>query len=500
MGYVSQRSRGYENGFVDSFLNHLKSYRFSYFNSIFSVTLSKNSPETEYIEGYEKGFEHGKIAREEFIIYSGKTPISYSDFSWLNSEREKQKLLDYFNTTPDYNEFSLNKLKEKYEYFVNLITDNRIYRVLKDSNEFFYQTKNLFGYNSSTILLERLEANRQAKAFNKISKEASSDEFLNISNEICSLIEKELKTTIDALNQYNSITNSIDSKAILTNASEFVMANQTIIQQIIVNNWKIPLTKIPGQYAETFNRVIKWFDNFKKSEYELALLILQNIQYISDYDIDQLLEKMCGELKSIFGEDFSKVCFFGLGNSGGDSGNQFLYTLKQNLHLKSINFPKDYRHLHPSINCIVFVDDMIGSGNQAIQFYKESLKEIKEEMYYYSLIGFEGGIKNLKMNTRFKDVFTTKIYTESQRAFSPESEIFYSSEIRKQIEIMAKSYGALLYPKGTLGYDDSQALVVFSHNTPNNTLPIIWASEKNEKTIGVPWNPIWERKKYTTKS
>jgi len=46
-----------------------------------------------------------------------------------------------------------------------------------------------------------------------------------------------------------------------------------------------------------------------------------------------------------------------------------------------------------------------------------------------------------------------------------------------------------------LGYDDSQSLIVFPHNTPNNTLPIIWAGNKNEKEIGVPWNPIWERVK-----
>jgi hypothetical protein len=36
-----------------------------------------------------------------------------------------------------------------------------------------------------------------------------------------------------------------------------------------------------------------------------------------------------------------------------------------------------------------------------------------------------------------------------------------------------------------LGHNNSQALIVFAHSTPNNSIPILWSSKK--------WRPIFER-------
>jgi hypothetical protein len=93
---------------------------------------------------------------------------------------------------------------------------------------------------------------------------------------------------------------------------------------------------------------------------------------------------------------------------------------------------------------------------------------------------------------------TMHILHEWDKAFSNNSEIFPDSRMRELVKELSKRYGDKLYHKGPLGYDESQALIVFPHNTPNNTLPIIWASHRNEKTIGVPWNPLFERIKNTT--
>ena len=53
-------------------------------------------------------------------------------------------------------------------------------------------------------------------------------------------------------------------------------------------------------------------------------------------------------------------------------------------------------------------------------------------------------------------------------------------------------YGAQLLPKYPLGWKNSQALVVFDHATPNNTLPIIW-SNRVVKSTKRQWYPLFPR-------
>jgi len=53
---------------------------------------------------------------------------------------------------------------------------------------------------------------------------------------------------------------------------------------------------------------------------------------------------------------------------------------------------------------------------------------------------------------------------------------------------------------GPLGYENSGALVFFEHNSPNNSLPIFWASGKCKilEPLGehteVNWTPLFPRK------
>jgi hypothetical protein len=50
-----------------------------------------------------------------------------------------------------------------------------------------------------------------------------------------------------------------------------------------------------------------------------------------------------------------------------------------------------------------------------------------------------------------------------------------------------KRAGKILY-KYPLGYENDQAAVAFHHNTPNNSLPVIW-----KKMTDGSWYPLFER-------
>src|SRR6185295_903758 len=130
------------------------------------------------------------------------------------------------------------------------------------------------------------------------------------------------------------------------------------------------------------------------------------------------------------------VVFSGLGNSPGSSGSQFLYLLRQKLALREGHFPFDYHRLRNGVESIVFVDDMIGSGDQARRFCERHLQDVAATKYYCSLVALRRGLESLRAGSGFKLVFAAKILDESARAFSAESRMFVDDTTRLRVMAM----------------------------------------------------------------
>ena len=243
-------------------------------------------------------------------------------------------------------------------------------------------------------------------------------------------------------------------------------------------------------------QIILWLNNFAPSEIEDAILLLSKIQYKDNHLIQDAITHLAKEIKNIFHHNLDKVKFFPLGESPSSSGGMYLYEFRKELGLSEDNFP--YSPFNENLNhadAIVFFDDIIGSGNQAMLFAKNKLQHIEIDTYYFSIFAYKDGLDEVRNSKYFKNVICEHVFSDEERAFHDISYVFKNDEIRSRLKALCEKYGKLLYPEHSLGYDNSQSLLVFPHNTPNNTLPIFWASENNEKVTAVRWNPIWERKK-----
>ena len=252
-----------------------------------------------------------------------------------------------------------------------------------------------------------------------------------------------------------------------------------------------------GAREKKKSEVQAWFYNFTPSEFDDAFLIFSNVQRYDYHTVRLQIENLSKEIKNVFSNDLSYLKLFPLGESPSSSGGIFLYDFRKELELPESAFPyTSFKNIDTSdVKALVFFDDIIGSGNQAVKFAEKHLGEIDIDKYYVALWGFESGINKVEDRTCFKKVIVSHRLSEEYKAFSAKSEIFRDQETRNRLQDMCVKYGEKLYPKHPLGYDDTQALIVFPHNTTNNTLPIIWASENNEKTVGTPWSPLWDRKK-----
>lgn len=265
---------------------------------------------------------------------------------------------------------------------------------------------------------------------------------------------------------------------------------------VILTRWQIT----SGQERLTKKaEVLGWLDNFEPSEREDMFALLEKIEVISYGEIRGWIKNLSGELKKIFQNDFSAVCIFPLGNSPSASGANFLYEFRKELKISPKCFP--FEHFTKidldGIKALVFVDDIIGSGDQATRFAKKTFPTIALDIkkYYVVLLTFENGLNKVNKEAGFTQVIPAKVLSEEYKAFSPKSCYFKDPKQRKRLEKICSKYGERLYPDHPLGYDNSQGLFVFPHNVPNNTLPIIWAGTESESEPGVLWKPLWKRVK-----
>ncbi len=151
---------------------------------------------------------------------------------------------------------------------------------------------------------------------------------------------------------------------------------------------------------------------------------------------------------------------------------------------------------------LVCVDDFVGTGYSATAGLKQNVLPLLEEcipgwqerilLVYAAVVGYEEGLAHIRVELG-DDVHVACYHTltSADKAFSPENDIFASADERLRAHDIAKRIGEALERRHPLGYEDSQALIVFPDNTPNNTLPIFYKNDTPYQ--GRPWRALFPR-------
>ena len=218
-----------------------------------------------------------------------------------------------------------------------------------------------------------------------------------------------------------------------------------------------------------------WIQNFRDEHKELALKLLNNVDYFDTARIYTACRDIFTQLKTLKGEDLSNVYFCNFGNPA-NSGQHILsiFAMANGLTGRA-NTPKfkqiselNELLLKPDIT-ILFLDDFIGTGNQALNYWSgiASLVSSNAEIFLGAICAFEEGIVNIQNNTEMK-VLCHKRLNNTHKLLSTENNIFTSAE-KVILQSYCNSTGAHL-PQG---YGNCQAIVVLSYRTPNNTVSIL---------------------------
>ncbi|MEG0407680.1 MAG: hypothetical protein RR623_02290 [Bacilli bacterium] len=277
-----------------------------------------------------------------------------------------------------------------------------------------------------------------------------------------------------------------------------------------------------------------WLSNFKEEERENLLFLLTQFIYFSKLQIDNMLISIYRDfykyvivenyrlnnsdttdivlIKNHFKNSERKSRFIPIGNPSESSSSM----LGEFRKINSINrdlFIERSELLNLTVGDIehfIFIDDLCGSGHQAYDENKKFVSHIKSnfphsKIHYYSLVGLEEGLEYLNKDKDYDYLESVLRLDKTYKCFNSESRIFKNNDYsinQEELKEICEKYGLLLYGSiisrqgghvshadpHKLGYSDSQLLIGFHHNTPDNTLPIIWYNEDM-----IPWNPIFPR-------
>ncbi|WP_373060184.1 hypothetical protein [Zunongwangia sp. H14] len=287
------------------------------------------------------------------------------------------------------------------------------------------------------------------------------------------------------------------------------------------------------------NKIDSWLDNFEEEEKNQALYLLTQFIYYSEFSVEKLLEALYRDvfkyqiifnirkrnentldhefLEDEFIKHLKKTRFVSLGNPSESSATMMGLMRKIN------NLPTDLfiseEKLNSKlgeINHFIFIDDLCGSGNQAVTYSNKSLPNLKRnypdaKVWYLMLVATQKGKKNIIDNSKFDYVESIHELDDSYKCFYPDSRIFTNkdSDIDPiEIKKFTGKYGKPIWQKiiskqipeidpvkldqisedHKHGYGDGQLLLGFHHNTPDNTLPIIWCNEEY-----IDWKAIFKR-------
>lgn len=285
--------------------------------------------------------------------------------------------------------------------------------------------------------------------------------------------------------------------------------------------------------------VDEWLSNFRgrrvcePAERAHALYLLSRFLYFGEREVRGLLRSMFQDMvrnpltvearkhvsnsndfdaiHQAFVEELDRTRFVALG-SPSESGTHILYQFRQESRLSTNLFPNlgdlitgplndlGTKWVDSEVKRLVFIDDFCGTGQQVTEIATRTVPLLRRaaqdsgialEVWYLTLVATEDGLRTVEQTCLFQHVRSLSVLDATYRVFGDTSQYFSDppAHIDKHIceEIMSY-YGSQLFAQAPLGYGNSQLLLGFRHNVPDNTLPVIWLRSS------VPWwLPVFER-------
>lgn len=236
-------------------------------------------------------------------------------------------------------------------------------------------------------------------------------------------------------------------------------------------------------YTEKFrDKFAKWITNFKTDEEKkIFLKLMKEYEYFNRKWFKEAFLKLYKQcLSQGIKLENSKILSMSKDNEA-DSSIEYFGLLREldrseNLGFYSDTLIRDIKGIKDAEN-VLFFDDISGSGGTVKKYLTRNSEYLKGKNVFVNVCiitskALEDLTKYCKTEKSFKIIIN---YYELKNKSIDDNSIICINEKNSILRIEESLWG-----KGNnqiLGYKDSQLLITFFHNTPNNTISSFWFSE-----------------------
>ena len=281
------------------------------------------------------------------------------------------------------------------------------------------------------------------------------------------------------------------------------------IKRACLEKWKdsSELDERLMRFDENFE---SWLKQIPTENQALVLTLVQHLEYYSHKAINKWLAELHKQLieQASISDENTIFAFikseYGKSNSSNDYWTEYKAINRINTNICIENLEVLDSDDWSFIENIVFIDDFSGTGESFIKELRKDVDRYKNKSIYFITIDIM--YSAISAIEQFASENDLKIFVLSsfkqEKAF--ERDLFDDNET-SEAELVSVSKRFKIPEREILGFKNSQALVAFYNNTPNNTLGIVRYATENytslfpRKNDQIPhWMQLKKRKKART--
>lgn len=249
------------------------------------------------------------------------------------------------------------------------------------------------------------------------------------------------------------------------------------VTQAMLNEWVTQFSiyrRAPSQ-----QHILAWLSLFSQADQSIAIRILDNLLLISETKIHAGYREALDSVPNWNGaanQRTGRWYFCGYANHAHESGPVMLrmFAEANRLMKPSQNSmfvtPRELPELKlTAADTLVFVDDVSGSGKQVVDYWPLMSELIASEARTFLILtaATQTALNAIASNTELK-VIAQHVIDDTGNVFHNNCTFLTAAEKTK-----LRTYCKKADAKNPKGFGDCGLLLVLSHKTPNNTIPII---------------------------